>query len=56
MKKELTVSEMGRKGGLETKRRHPDHFRRIGIKGRATTPKEKKEDVAPKEKPSQNYD
>jgi len=40
-KKELTVSEMGRLGGLATKKKHPGHFSKIGIKGRATAPKTK---------------
>lgn len=28
-KKEMTVREMAQKGGLATKKRHPDHFRKI---------------------------
>ena len=43
-KKQMTISEMGRKGGLATKAKYakdPDYFSKIGKKGRSVAPKVK---------------
>lgn len=41
MKKEMTVREMARLGGLSTKAKHPEQFSKMGKKGRAVPPKNK---------------
>lgn len=40
VKPEMTVKEMARMGGLATKAKHPDHFSKMGKKGRRVPPKD----------------